>query len=83
MSQEDTMTPKERWLAILEREEVDRLPMDYWGTPEVSAKLIRHFGLSDKEQIEIVRDLGLSRFQKSNNNLAVPESKVLEREVFK
>ncbi len=79
----ETMTPKERWLAILNRQKSDRLPMDYWGTPEVSAKLIKHFGLSDKEQIEIVKDLGLSRFQKSNDGPSVPNSRILEREVFK
>jgi uroporphyrinogen decarboxylase len=57
--------------------------MDYWGTPEVSAKLIRHFGLSDKSIKEIVVDLGVSRFLQSESDQAVPDSKLLEREVFK
>jgi uroporphyrinogen decarboxylase len=41
------MTPRERWQAVLERRTPDRVPMDYWGTPEATAKLMRHFGVSD------------------------------------
>jgi uroporphyrinogen decarboxylase len=37
----ETMTPRERWLAVLARETPDRVPMDYWGTTEMSARLIR------------------------------------------
>lgn len=44
------MTPRERWLAVLTRQAPDRVPMDYWSTPEFSAKLIRHFGFSRKSQ---------------------------------
>jgi uroporphyrinogen decarboxylase len=28
----ETMTPRERWLAVLRREKPDRVPMDYWTT---------------------------------------------------
>ena len=42
----ETMTPRERWLAVLTRQKPDRVPMDYWSTPEFSAKLVRHLGLS-------------------------------------
>jgi len=38
------MTPRERWLAVLRREAPDRVPMDYWGTPETSAILRRRLG---------------------------------------
>jgi uroporphyrinogen decarboxylase len=31
--------------------------MDYWATPEFSAKLIRHLGLSHKPVVELVSDL--------------------------
>jgi uroporphyrinogen decarboxylase len=41
------MTPKERILAILSRQPVDRLPVDLWHTPEISAALRRHFGVQD------------------------------------
>lgn len=26
----ESMTPKERWLAVLRHEKPDRIPMDYW-----------------------------------------------------
>lgn len=39
-----TMTPKERWLAVLRGEKPDRMPMDYWGTPEATAKVMKHLG---------------------------------------
>lgn len=38
----ETMTPKERWLAMLEHRTPDRLPMDYWATPEATQKLMAH-----------------------------------------
>jgi uroporphyrinogen decarboxylase len=41
---DEMMTPKERWLAVLEGREPDRVPMDYWGTDEVTEMLIRHTG---------------------------------------
>ncbi len=42
------MTPKERVLAILERQPVDRIPVDLWHTPEVVAMLKQHFGAADE-----------------------------------
>jgi len=43
----ETMTPKERWLAVLRREKPDRLPMDYWATEEATQKLLKYLGCSD------------------------------------
>ncbi|MGQ9554773.1 MAG: uroporphyrinogen decarboxylase family protein [Anaerolineae bacterium] len=43
----ETMTPKERWLAVLKREKPDRVPMDYWATEEATDKLLRHLGCAD------------------------------------
>lgn len=40
----DTMTPRERWLAVMRRQKPDRTPTDYWGTPEIAVKLVRHLG---------------------------------------
>jgi uroporphyrinogen decarboxylase len=40
------MTPKERWLAVLNRQKPDRLPLDYWATPEATNKLLGHLGCS-------------------------------------
>ncbi len=53
----ETMTPKERWLAVLRREKPDRVPMDYWSTPEFSAKLIKHLGFSRKSERQMVEEL--------------------------
>ena len=43
----ETMTPRERWLAVLRRETPDRVPMDYWTTSEAQQKLMRYLGVSD------------------------------------
>ena len=56
----DTMTPRERWLAVLNRQTPDRVPMDYWSTPEFSARLVRHLGLSRKSQKQLVSMFGRS-----------------------
>lgn len=53
----ETMSPKERWLAVLSRQTPDRVPMDYWSTPEFSAKLIKQIGLSRKSEAGLVKDL--------------------------
>jgi uroporphyrinogen decarboxylase len=47
----ETMTARERWLATLERRQPDRCPLDYWATPEVDRKLLRHFGCDDMWQV--------------------------------
>ena len=44
----ENMTPKERWLAVLNRETPDRLPMDYWATPEATHKVLAHLGCTDE-----------------------------------
>ena len=54
---QETMTPRERWLAVLTRQTPDRVPMDYWSTPEFSARLIRHLGISPASQAELARAL--------------------------
>jgi uroporphyrinogen decarboxylase len=38
------MTPRERWLAVLNRETPDRLPLDYRATGEFDARLMAHLG---------------------------------------
>ena len=40
----ESMTPRERWLAVLRRQTPDRVPMDYWATLEASASLMQHLG---------------------------------------
>lgn len=53
----EIMTPRERWLAVLTRQKPDRIPMDYWSTPEFSAKLIRCLGFSEKSERRLVEAL--------------------------
>ena len=36
------MTPKERWLAVLNKQTPDRIPTDYWATPEAHQNLIAY-----------------------------------------
>lgn len=51
----ETMTPRERWQAIMSGQKPDRVPMDYWGTDETTAMLLRHLGCSTKrEMLEIL-----------------------------
>ena len=42
------MTPQERILATLDRQPVDRIPIDVWLTPEVCAALKAHVGEQDE-----------------------------------
>ena len=46
-----SMTPKERWLAVLAGEQPDRTPMDYWATAEATAKLMRHLGVAAEREM--------------------------------
>ncbi len=41
------MTPRERWRAAAGRKGTDRLPLDYWGTAEITAKLRAAMGAAD------------------------------------
>jgi len=43
----ETMSPRERWLAVLEGRKPDRVPMDYWATGEATAKLVKHLGVAN------------------------------------
>lgn len=60
----NVLTPKERWLAVMRREKPDRLPMDYWGTPEATQKLMQHLGCASEwdvfERLHIDRMLSVA-----------------------
>ena len=45
---QERMTPRERWLAVLSRQQPDRLPMDYWATEEATQKVRAHLGCADE-----------------------------------
>lgn len=47
----DTMTSRERWLAVLRRQKPDRTPMDYWATWEASTRLMEHLGCPSMEEV--------------------------------
>ena len=40
------MTHRERILAAIQHQPTDRVPTDYWGVPEITKKLMNHFGVS-------------------------------------
>lgn len=45
------MTPRQRWLALFERRQPDRIPTDYQATPEVTARLLEELGCADEEAL--------------------------------
>jgi len=45
------MTPRERWLAVLNHEVPDRVPIDYRATPEATAKLMDFLGCSSFDAV--------------------------------
>jgi len=47
----ESMTPRERWLAVLDGRRPDRLPMDYWGTEEATAKVMGRLGCAAARQM--------------------------------
>ena len=47
----DQMTPRQRWLALLENKPVDRIPTDYQATEEVTARLLQELGCADEEAL--------------------------------
>ncbi len=56
---QETMTSRERWQAVLRRETPDRVPTDYWSTPEATDKLLRHLGLASER--DLLRRLHIDR----------------------
>lgn len=48
---EETMTPKERWLAVLTRRKPDRVPMDYWATDEVTRNLMQYLNCKSLKEM--------------------------------
>ena len=45
------MTPRERWRAVLAGASPDRVPCDYWGTAEVTARLRRELACATDRQL--------------------------------
>ena len=47
----ETMTARERWLAVLKGQKPDRVPMDYWATEEATKKLMSYLKCSSEEEL--------------------------------
>ena len=45
------MTPRQRWLAVFQRQQPDRIPTDFWATPEVLSRLKRELQCADDEAL--------------------------------
>jgi len=45
------MTPRERWRALFTGNNPDRTPCDYWGTAEVTCRLLRDLGCSTEAEL--------------------------------
>jgi uroporphyrinogen decarboxylase len=45
------LTPRERWRAVLDGEQPDRVPCDYAATSEVTARLLRDLGCASEHQL--------------------------------
>ncbi len=45
------MTPRDRWLALFNREKPDRIPTDYWATDEVTNRLLKELNCKDVEEL--------------------------------
>ncbi len=45
------MTPRQRWLALLQGKPADRIPTDYQATHEVTARLLRDLDCADEEAL--------------------------------
>lgn len=46
----ETMSSRERWLAVFQRKKPDRIPMDFWGTDETVATLMKHLGCGSRRE---------------------------------
>lgn len=45
------MTPRERWLTVLNHQKADRVPVDYRATAEATCRLMDHLGVADMEKM--------------------------------
>ncbi|MCL2422016.1 MAG: hypothetical protein FWD03_09175 [Defluviitaleaceae bacterium] len=51
------MTPRERIMASINHQPTDRVPLDYWGVPEITDKLMKHFNVKDMLGLSKALDL--------------------------
>ncbi len=60
------MSPRERVMAVLNGEEPDRCPVDYWATGEVTKSLYEHTGAAD--ELDLYRRLAVDKLVIVNVN---------------
>lgn len=53
------MLPRDRWLAVLDGRRPDRVPCDYWGTGEVTSRLLNDLGCASER--DLWNRLGIDR----------------------
>ena len=53
------MTSKERVLTAVAHREPDRVPINYSGNPDITARLIAHFGLAEGDYTGLIEALGV------------------------
>lgn len=56
---QETMTPRERWQAVLSRRQPDRVPMDFWATGETTGKLMQRLGCA--AEFDLMKRLKIDR----------------------
>ena len=59
----NTILPRERVLNALSHKTTDRIPLDFWATPEVWENLRAHFGTKNDEEILEALDIDIRQFQ--------------------
>lgn len=72
----DQMTHRERILAAIDRKPVDKIPLDYWGTGEMTTKLMKALGAEDEMQLWGI--LGLDKIIGAGASYVGPELKSTE-----
>ena len=70
----ESMTPRERWLAVFRRQKPDRVPMDYWATDETTAQLMRHLRLPRRSGRCSRNSMSISS-SRSSPNTSAPRSR--------
>lgn len=67
------MTPRERWRAVFERREPDRIPCDFWSTHEVLSRLLRELQCATED--DLWRALGIDRTHEIAPRFVGPEER--------
>ena len=62
----ETMTSRERWLAVLSRQKPDRIPMGYWATDEATEMLIRHINCQSEKALAVLFFLPASTIRRDD-----------------